>query len=110
MIGGTVSVTVAATVITNVTASVNVTARANVIGSGSGNATTTDNQTETETKILTVMIETMIQEFPVIAAVSGTVKEITIALDTGTVHATLMEMTLKNSVSTTPGIPRRISL
>ena len=32
-----------------------------------------------------------------IAAVSVTVKEITIALDTGTIHATLMEMTSKNS-------------
>jgi len=46
------------------------------------------------------MIETMIQEFPVIATVTVTVKEITIALDTGTVHATLIEMTLKNSALT----------
>jgi len=74
------------------------TAKANVIGSGNGNATATHNQPETETKIVTVMIETMIQEFPVIATV--TVKEITIAPDTGTVHATLMEMTLKNSALT----------
>jgi len=46
------------------------------------------------------MIEIMIEEFPVIAAVSMTVKEITIALDTRTIHATLMEMTLKNSALT----------
>ena len=97
MMGGTVSVTVAATVIVNVTASASVTVSAKVIGRASGNATATDNQTETKTKIVTIMIETMIEEFPAIATVSMTVKEITIALDTWTDQATLMEMTSNNS-------------